>query len=303
MKVLVSGSTGLVGAEVVSGLARNGHPIIRLVRARSSAEDSSVFWDPAGGMLDAASLEGLDGVVHLAGENVSTGRWTQEKKARIRDSRVKGTRLLCEALARLARPPKVAVCASAIGFYGSRGDEVVQEASTSGSGFLAEVCKDWEAATQPAVERGIRVVNLRIGVVLSPLGGALSKMLFPFRMGMGGVIGNGRQWLSWIDLEDLAEAVRHVLTAEAVWGPVNAVSPNPATNREFTKTLGRVLSRPTVFPMPSFAARLAFGEMADELLLSSTRVEPRRLIESGFEFRHPTLEGSLRHQLDKPMGH
>lgn len=244
-------------------------------------------------MLSVGS-EGPDAVVHLAGENIARARWSERQKALIRDSRVKGTRLLCDLLARYSPPPKALVCASAVGYYGDRADEILKEESAPGSGFLADVCREWEAATQPAVERGIRVVNLRIGIVLSPMGGALAKMLTPFKLGVGGTIGSGRQYMSWIALDDVVGAIHFALTNESLHGPVNAVAPNPVTNREFTHTLGRVLSRPTLFPMPAFAARLVLGEMADALLLASARVEPAQLLASGFTFRHPDLEAALR---------
>lgn len=297
MKVLVSGSSGLIGASLVSFLTAGGHRVTPLVRSKASADDV-VLWNPEHGNIDVRRLEGLDGVVHLAGENIAE-RWTPEKRAKIRNSRVQGTRLLAESLAHLAQPPRVLVSASAIGYYGDRGDEVLCEESTSGSGFLPEVCREWEAATQPAAEKAIRVANLRIGLVLSPAGGALAKMLTPFRIGAGGVIGSGRQYMSWIALDDVIAAIYHALSNEVLRGPVNAVAPNPVTNREFTHTLGRVLSRPTLFPMPAFAARLAFGEMADELLLASQRVAPARLVETGFIFRYPMLEDALRHLLGK----
>jgi len=299
MKILVTGSTGLVGRTLVPFLTGRGDSVIRLVRSTSKSEGAKVHWNPATGSIDTARLEGLDAVVHLAGERIATGRWTAEKKVRIRESRVRGTRLLCESLARLGQPPQVLVSASAIGYYGDRGDEILREESASGSGFLAQVCREWEAATESAIQKGIRVVHLRIGVVLSPLGGALAKMLLPFRMGLGGIIGSGRQFMSWIALEDLVGSIAYALTTDAIRGPVNAVAPHPVMNREFTKTLGRVLGRPTLFPMPAFAARLAFGEMADELLLSSGRVEPARLSTTGYVFRYPTLEGALRHLLGK----
>ena len=299
MKILVTGSTGLVGRTLVPFLTGRGDSVIRLVRSTSKSEGAKVHWNPAMGSIDAARLEGLDAVVHLAGESIATGRWTAEKKIRIRESGVRGTRLLCESLARLGQPPRVLVSASAIGYYGDRGDEILREESTSGSGFLAEVCREWEAATESAVQKRIRVVHLRIGVVLSPLGGALAKMLLPFRMGLGGIIGSGRQFMSWIALDDLVGSITYALTTDVIRGPVNAVAPHPVMNREFTKTLGRVLGRPTLFPMPAFAARLAFGEMADELLLSSTRVEPARLSATGYVFRHATLEGALRHLLGR----
>jgi len=298
MKVLVTGSTGLVGSALVPFLASGGHEVVRLVRGRLKPGVVEVPWDPQAGTIEAAKLEGLDAVVHLAGERI-TGRWTAAKKARIRSSRVQGTRLLAEALAGLKQPPKTLVCASAIGYYGNRGDEVLREDSPSGAGFLAEVCREWEAAARPAAEKGIRVVQLRIGVVLSPAGGALARMRTPFKLGLGGRIGNGKQYMSWIAIEDLTGAIHHALTNESLRGPVNAVAPRSVTNLEFTKTLGRVLGRPTLFPLPAFAARLAFGEMADELLLASTRVEPTKLVSSGYRFRAPELEGALRHLLGK----
>ena len=299
MKILVTGSSGLVGRALVAFLAAGGHGVTRLVRSRPGSGATEVHWDPDVGSIDTLRLEGLDAVVHLAGESIATGRWTAEKKARIRESRIRGTRLLCESLARLGQPPKALVSASAIGYYGDRGDEILREESGPGTGFLAEVCKEWEAATGLAIQKGIRVVHLRIGVALSAVGGALAKMLFPFRMGLGGVIGSGRQFMSWIALDDLVGSIAYALTTDAIRGPMNAVAPHPVTNREFTRTLGRVLARPTLFPMPAFAARLAFGEMADELLLSSTRVEPVRLSSAGYQFRYPTLEIALRHLLGK----
>lgn len=299
MKVLVSGSTGLIGSALVSFLASGGHEVTRLVRSTPKPGVGEVHWDPVTGGVDATGLAGLDAVVHLAGESIAAGRWTVVKKSKIRTSRVRGTRLLSESLARLDQPPKVMVCASAIGYYGDRGGEVLREESPPGSGFLAEVCREWEAAAAPAAQRGIRVVNLRIGVVLSPAGGALGKMLFPFRLGFGGIIGTGKQYMSWIALDDLVAVIAHALTTEVLQGPVNAVAPNPVINLEFTRTLGRVLARPTLFPMPTFAVRLVFGEMGDELLLASTRVQPTRLLASGYEFRYPQLEGALRHMLGK----
>ncbi|MSS72816.1 MAG: TIGR01777 family protein [Candidatus Latescibacteria bacterium] len=297
MNVLVTGSTGLVGLALVPSLTAGGHRVTRLVRSQPG--EGEVRWDPEAGILNAADLEGLEAVVHLAGENIAGRRWTAEQKARIRDSRVKGTRLLCETLAGLDRPPGTLVCASAIGYYGDRGEEVLREESAPGEGLLPEVCQAWEGAAAPARQKGIRVVNLRFGVVLSPKGGALAKMLFPFRMGAGGVIGSGRQYMSWIALDDAAGVIHHALGTGALRGPANAVTPHPVTNQTFTKTLGRVLGRPTIFPMPAFAARLAFGEVADALLLASTRVAPGRLLETGYVFRYPELEGALRHLLGK----
>jgi uncharacterized protein (TIGR01777 family) len=280
-------------------LTGGGHRLTRLVRSATTAGAAEIEWNPQAGQLEPGDLEGLDGLVHLAGENIAAGRWTAGQKARIRDSRVNSTRLLSETLAQLSRPPKVLVCASAIGFYGDRGTDLMSEDSPAGGGFLAEVCEAWEAASQPARDAGIRTVLLRIGVVLSPAGGALAKMLLPFRLGAGGVIGTGDQYWSWIGLDDVVGAIHHALISDTLEGAVNAVAPQPVTNREFTKTLGRVLSRPTLVPLPGFAARLALGEMAEALLLASTRVEPARLLASGYTFRHPELEGALRHCLGK----
>ena len=296
MTVLVTGSSGLVGSALIPNLEAGGHRVFRLVR-RSPQNDTERRWDPETGELDAADLEGVQAVVHLAGENIATGRWNDAKKDRIRSSREDGTRLLAQGLAELQTPPGVLICASAVGYYGNRGDEILDEESAPGADFLAETCLDWEQAARPATDAGVRTVYLRIGIVLSADGGALAKMLFPFKMGAGGVIGSGNQYMSWITLSDLVGIVDHALDTDGIEGPVNAVSPAPVTNREFTKALGGVLSRPTLFPMPAFAARLAFGEMADALLLSSTRVLPARLQESGYDFQHPQLEGALRHIL------
>jgi hypothetical protein len=297
LHILVTGSTGFVGSALVPFLAAGGHRVTRLVRATPEHGIAEVQWDPEAGVMDIARLEGLDAVVHLAGENIATGRWTAEKKAKIRDSRVGGTRLLCDSLAGLKQPPKVMVCASAIGYYGDRGDELLTEESAPGTGFLAGVCREWEAAAKPAVQKGIRVVHPRFGMVLSGAGGALAKLLPPFRMGLGGVLGTGHQYISWIALDDLLGVIAHALTTEALQGPVNAVTPNPVTNQEFTQTLGRLLSRVTLFSMPAVAARLAFGEIADEVLLASQRVQPTRLLATGYRFRYPDLEGALRRSL------
>src|SRR2546423_9510713 len=298
MKILITGSTGLVGSALIPSLKSSGHQIVGLVRSKPK-DASEVYWNPEQGTINAAELEGLDAVVHLAGENLAAGRWTDEKKKRIRESRIKGTRLLSETLAQLNEKPAVLVSASAVGFYGNRGDEILTEQRPSGSDFLAEVCREWELATQAAAQAGIRVVNLRFGVIFSGEGGALKKMLTPFRLGIGGKLGSGRQYLSWIAIDDVVGAIEHALTNDSLRGGVNAVAPQAVTNREFTKTLGRVLSRPTIFPVPAFAARLAFGEMADATLLSSQRVEPERLNEAGYTFKYPTLEAALRHVLNK----
>jgi hypothetical protein len=297
MNVLVTGSTGLVGSALVPALTMEGHQVTRLVRSTPRPGQAEVQWNPETGSVATPGIEDLDAVVHLAGESIATGRWTAEKKARIRDSRVQGTRVLCEALAQLAYPPQVLVSASAVGYYGDRGVEILHEQSRPGGDFLAHVCRDWEAATAPAVQRSMRVVNLRLGMVLSPAGGALARMLLPFKMWVGGVIGSGQQYMSWIAMDDVLGAIQHALITESLHGPVNAVAPHPVTNREFTKTLGRVLRRPTLLPFPAFAARLAFGEMADALLLASARVAPTRLQDTGYVFRYPDLEGALRHLL------
>jgi hypothetical protein len=262
--------------------------------------EKAVRWDPERGEVDAAGLEGLDAVVHLAGENVGSGRWTAARKAAIRDSRVKGTRLLCEALAGLVRPPETLVSASAVGYYGDRGEEVLTEESPPGAGFLPEVSREWEAASGAASRKGIRVVTLRIGMVISPKGGALARMLPLFRAGLGGVIGGGRQYVSWVALDDLPNIILHTLQRGDLRGPVNAVAPRPVTNREFTEALGKALSRPTPLPVPAFALRLAVGgEMADALLLSSARVVPKRLIDTGYTFLSPELEPTLRRLLGR----
>jgi hypothetical protein len=298
MNILVTGASGLIGQALIPVLKTGRHHVICLVRFKPRGGESLVYWDPAGGDIDAPNLEGFDAVVHLAGEPI-TGRWNAAKKRAIRQSRVKSTRLLCETLARLASRPRVLVAASASGYYGDRGNEVLREESEAGSSFLSQVCQEWEAATKPAAESGIRVVNLRFGFVLSPAGGGLAKMLPAFKMGVGGKIGSGRQYLSWIGIDDLVQIILFATTTEALHGPANAVAPNPVTNLEFTKTLARVLGRPAFFPMPAFAVRLAFGEMGEELLLASTRVEPAQLLSAGYQFRFIQLEGALRHLLGR----
>lgn len=298
MKILVSGATGLIGREVASMLTTAGHEVFRLTR-RPPQDANDICWNPATGTLPKAPLEGLDAVVHLAGENIAKSRWTDAVKSEMRFSRVQGTKLLCDALADLQSPPKTVICASAIGYYGNRGAEVMTESSSPGTGYLAEVCRDWEAAADPIRQKGVRVVHARIGVVLTPKGGALAKMLTPFKWGLGGIVGDGRQYWSWIAIDDVVGAIYHCLVKENLVGPVNVVAPNPSTNYDFTKTLGSVLHRPTVLPMPAVAARLLLGEMAGELLLSSTRVVPQRLLDTNYQFRCPTLEMALRHLMGK----
>lgn len=290
MKVLISGASGLVGTALASALRASGREPVALVRGQGGG---GVHWDPNAGTIDAGALEDLGAVVHLAGENIASGRWSAEKKRRIRDSRVQGTRLLCDALAGCAKRPETLIAASAIGYYGNRGAEILDEDSAPGAGFLAEVCQEWEAACAPARDAGIRVVNLRFGVVLSPEGGALQKMLLPFRLGLGGRVGDGAQYMSWLSLADAVGAVQFALDTPALTGPVNAVTPNPVTNADFTKALAGALRRPALLPAPAFALRAALGEMADEMLLSSVRVLPKRLGEAGFVFDHPELAGAL----------
>jgi len=292
--VAVTGSSGFLGSALVSSLAEGGHRVVPLVRREVRPGEDALRWDPVSGAIASPGPAIADAVVHLAGESIAGGRWTAAKKQRIRESRADATRRLTDTFTRLAKPPAVLVCASAIGYYGSRGDEVLSEESRPGTGFLADVGREWEAASAAAIVRGIRVVNVRIGIVLSPAGGALAKMLTPFRLGLGGVIGGGAQWMSWISLEDAIGVIRHALATDTLRGPINTVAPSPVTNAEFARTLARVLWRPAVIPMPAFALRLALGEMADELLLSSTRAVPARLQADGFAFHHLTLEGAIR---------
>jgi hypothetical protein len=297
VKILISGSTGLIGSSLIPHLSRQGHGIVRLVRRPTRHDAAEVHWNPSQGTIDVSGLEGMDAIVHLAGENIGNARWTARKKARILHSRVEGTRLLVNSLTRLAHPPKVLVSASAVGYYGSRGGEVLDEDSPPGSGFLPRVCREWEAATSPAAKKGIRVVNLRMAPVLTNRAGILPRMLTPFRLGLGARLGNGRQYMSWISVDDLIAVFDHVLRIESLRGPLNAASPCPVTNREFTQTLARVLRRTAFLSVPAPAVRLLLGEMADELLLASQRVQPSRLKASGYRFHHPDLESALRHLL------
>jgi uncharacterized protein len=299
MKILITGSSGLIGSALIPLLASQGHQVVRLVRQKTAPGEEVVVWDPDAGKLEPSSLEKADAVVHLAGENISSGRWTESQKRRIRESRVRGTRLIAESIARASLAPRVLVSASAMGFYGSRGDEILTEESPGGSGFLADVCKEWEAATEPARQKGVRVVNLRTGMVLSRHGGALTAMLHAFKSGAGGKVGDGQQFVSWIAIDDLIGAVTFCIVTDALSGPVNAVSPNPVRNIEFAETLGRVLGRPTFISLPAPFLRLLLGEMADALLLASQRVLPARLLKSGFAFQFPVLQTALRHLLGK----
>lgn len=299
MKVLVSGSTGLVGSAVARALVAEKHLVGSF--SRRGGGPGHVHWDPSHGLVDGAALDEFapDVVIHLAGENIAAQRWTESQKRAIRESRVGGTALVAGALARMKHPPKLLVSASAVGYYGDRGGELLTEESEPGHGFLADTCRAWEGATAKASECGIRVVHLRIGMVLDAHGGALARMLPVFRLGLGGRLGSGRQYVSWIALSDLVSAVRHVVRDETISGPVNATSPRPVTNAELGRMLGHVLSRPAVLPVPEFALRLALGEMADALLLSGQRAVPRRLEAGGFTFRHPALESALRAALGR----
>lgn len=297
MRVIVSGASGLIGSALVPALRAAGHEVGRLVRGRAAPSTGDVAWSPAEDRIDAARLEGVDAVVHLSGEPIF-GRWTAAKRARIRDSRVNSTALLARALAGLARRPRVMVFSTGSGFYGDRGDEPLTDASGGGTGFLADVCREWEAAADPAIAAGVRVVYLRTGLVLDRRGGLLGPLLLPFRLGLGGPIGRGRRYWSWIAIDDLLDVFRFVLDSTDLSGPANTASPNPVTNGEFARTLGRVLSRPAVIPVPPLALRLVFGrEAANEALLTSARLVPARLLAAGFQFRFPDLEGALRHVL------
>jgi uncharacterized protein (TIGR01777 family) len=296
MQIAVSGASGLVGGCLVNELRSAGHRVVTLVR-RASSGAGEIHWDPARSELDPAAVEGIDAVVHLAGENIAGGRWSHDRKQAILESRVQGTSLLGRTLASLQRKPRVLVSASATGFYGNRGDEEVDENSPGGKGFLADVCREWEAATDTARDAGIRVVNLRIGMVLSAAGGALPRMLGPFKAGLGGVAGDGRQYISWIALEDLIGVILLAISDDRIAGPVNAVSPQPVTNREFVTTLARLIHRPSAVTLPAMAVKLMFGEMGQALLLEGHRVRPATLITRGFAFRFPDIESALANEL------
>jgi uncharacterized protein (TIGR01777 family) len=293
-RVLVSGVSGPIGAALLPSLKTRGYEVTRLVRG-AAAGGGQISWDPAKPIAPEA-VSGFDAVIHLAGESI-VGRWTAQKKLKIRDSRVVGSSHLAQALAQAKDRPQVFICSSAVGFYGDRGEEILNEESAPGNGFLSDVCREWEAATQPTVDAGIRTVQIRTGVVLSPTGGALGKMLTPFKMGVGGRIGSGRQWMSWIDVQDMVGAIHHILKSDLLRGPVNLVAPKPVTNAEFTQTLAGVLSRPAIFPIPAFVVKLAFGEMGETVLLGGQRVEPAQLVGSGYPFRFSDLRASLENML------
>ena len=295
-RILLSGATGLIGTALLRSLRTSGHDVTLLVR-RQPSNQNEIHWNSEQ-KLAPELVSGFDAVIHLAGESI-VGRWTEAKKRRILETRAHGTRNLADALAAAPKPPRVLVSASAIGYYGDRGEEVLREDSLSGEGFLPQVCRAWEAAVEPAAKAGIRSVQTRFGIVLSSSGGALQKMLLPFRLGVGGNMGNGRQWWSWIDLGDVVGSILHAIKTDSLRGPVNVVAPNPLRNAEFTKTLASVLRRPAIFPMPAFAARIVFGQMGDELLLASQRVEPAKLTASGYAFQKPDLGSALAAILKK----
>jgi hypothetical protein len=297
MKVLISGSSGLLGSHLVAFLRSAGHEVKVLSRVPKPDAGDQIFWDIQQKEYTLSDFEGFDAVVNLAGENISNKRWSQEVKQEIFRSRSVGTELLSSILASVHTPPKVLINASAVGYYGDTGDTIVTEETSSGSGFLAFVCREWESSTYAAVSRGIRVVKLRLGVVLTSEGGMLKSILLPFKLGLGGVIGSGKQYISWIGLDDLMSIISLILIKEEFSGPVNAVAPNPVTNREFTKTLGKILRRPTIFPMPAFAAKIVFGQMAQEIMLTGQRVVPEKLENASYPFLHRDLENCLRHYL------
>ena len=300
MKIAVTGSHGMIGSALVGALESAGHRPLRIVRSTPTGPDE-ITWDPVAGTIDARSLEGVDAVVHLAGKHIGRPWWTEGYMAAVKDSRVRATYLLAEALAKLDRKPSVLVSASGIHYYGNRGDELLTEESRPGEGFLAEVVMAWEMATSPASEAGIRVANIRSAVVVSPSGGALAPMMIPIRLGLGGKLGPGSQYWSWIALDDHIAAVQHILGTEGLSGPVNLASPEPVRNADFVATIGRVLRRPAVLPVPAFALKIALGpQMANQMALYSQRVVPRKLEESGFKFAYPDLEGAFRHVLGRP---
>ena len=296
MRVLITGASGLIGKALQKSFAEKGYEM--LLASRSAPKDARyVQWNPDTGFADAdlEKLEGLDAVIHLAGESISAIRWSDEKKKAIRDSRVFGTRSVIEALDKLERKPKSFISGAAIGFYGDRGDDVMTESSPAGKTFLADISKEWEAESRQAEDLGIRTVLLRTGIVLSKDGGALATMMTPFKLGVGGVVGSGKQWMSWISLDDVVGIINFALENDSIRGAINVVAPNPVTNEEFTKTLGTVLYRPTFLPLPEFAVHMVFGEMGDALLLDSTRVVPKRLLDEGYEFKFTELKAALEH--------
>lgn len=292
MKILISGASGLIGKEISSFFQNRGDQVLSL--KRKSTSQSTPYWDIENGIIELCEYQEIDVVIHLAGESIAEGRWDEQKKDRIRKSRVQGTKLLSEYFAKTNYRPKIFISGSAIGFYGDRGEEELTEISPKGTGFLSDVCSQWESATSVLAHSGIRVVSIRLGMVLSSHGGALKKMLFPFKMGFGGLVGDGKQYISWVTIDDVVGIINHIVETNNLFGVINAVSPNPVTNHTFTKQLGSILNRPTIFPLPALIAKIVFGEMAQELLLSSTRVIPSKLHESGYIFKHATLKEAFR---------
>jgi uncharacterized protein (TIGR01777 family) len=299
LTILISGASGVVGSALIPFLTTGGHRVIRLVRNPSPQHPNEIYWDPFKGELDLKDIHAIDAAIHLSGENIGQGRWTRRKKQKIIDSRNRTTRVLAQKLSHMAKPPRVFICASAIGFYGHRGDSIMTETNECGADFISGVCNEWETSASPAMDKGIRVAFLRIGVVLTPRGGALQKFLLPFNLGMGGKIGSGSQYISWISIDDLIYAIYHIINNDALHGPVNLVSPTPVTNARFTRTLGKVLKRPTLFTIPAGIIQALYGEMGREILLASTRVMPQKIMDAGFDFRYPDLELAMRHLLGR----
>jgi uncharacterized protein len=298
MKILITGASGLIGTGATNALRADGHTVGRFVRPGGPFTPGDVRWDPAASTIDSDAMEGAEAIIHLAGASIGEGRWTQKRKEILRGSRLHSTRILVDAIAKLQRKPRVLLAASAIGYYGSRGDEVLTESSSNGSDFLAQLARDWETESLRAQSLGVQTVLLRFGMILSARGGALPRMLAPFKLGVGGRLGNGKQWMSWIAIEDVIGVIRAALGDDELSGPVNVVAPNPVQNVEFTRALASVLHRPAIFPAPAFMLLLALGEMADGLLLASQRVRPAKLLASGFNFRYPDLPSALRAILD-----
>ncbi|MFH2063931.1 MAG: TIGR01777 family oxidoreductase [Pseudomonadota bacterium] len=299
MTILISGAGGVIGSALVPFLTTGGHRVVKLVRRQPDNSGNEVFWNPRTGELDLDGVGPIDAVIHLAGDNIGNGRWTEQKKKIIVESRTMGTALIAGKVAALDKPPEVVICASAIGYYGDRGDDILNEDHDPGNDFISMVCEQWEHSACLLPDQGIRTAFLRIGVALTPTGGALKRLLLPYKMGLGGRIGSGNQYISWVDMEDVIGAIHHVLMQDSVSGPVNIVSPNPVTSRTFTRTLGAILSRPTPFPIPEKVIQLTFGEMGNEILLSSTRVMPKKLLQTGYRFVHPILDEALKQMLGK----
>jgi uncharacterized protein (TIGR01777 family) len=299
LTILISGASGVVGSALIPFLTTGGHRVIRLARNPRTSKPDEIYWNPSEGYLDLKGIGPVDAAIHLSGENIGQGRWTAQKKQKIIDSRNTSTRLIAETLAGLSSPPGVLICASAIGYYGDRGDHIMTEANECGADFISGVCNDWENGAAPAMDKGIRVAFLRIGVVLTPRGGALKKFFLPFNLGLGGRIGTGKQYMSWISIDDLIYAVHHILHDGSLYGPVNLVTPQPVSNATFAKTLGRVLRRPTFLPIPAAVIKGLYGKMGREILLASTRVVPQKMIDAGFKFCYPELESALKHLLGK----